>query len=72
MIGALLGQREADEPTAKPGHEVNRFRSDKLGGQRQVASFSRSSSSTNDRHAAGANLGQRAGNVGKWGFDGAG
>ncbi len=35
-VAALGGHRQADQPAAARGHEVDRFRSDPLGGDRQV------------------------------------
>ena len=37
IVGALLGQREADEAASVARHEVDGLRGDELGGQRQVA-----------------------------------
>jgi len=37
MIGALLGERQADQAAAEAGHEIDGLRGHKLGGQRQIA-----------------------------------
>src|ERR1035441_10997280 len=37
IIGALLGQSQADQASAEFGHEIDGLGSDKLGGQGQVA-----------------------------------
>ena len=72
VVGSLLGQRQADEPAAVAGHEVDRLRGHKLGGQSQVALVFAVFVVDHDHHAASANLGQRAGDIGKRGFEGAG
>ncbi len=65
MIGALLGQREADQPAAVAGHEVDGLRRHVLGGQGQVALVLAVLVVDHNHHAPGADFGQRAGNVGK-------
>ena len=37
VVGPFLGQTKANEPTSILGHEIDRFRSDKLRRQRQVS-----------------------------------
>ncbi len=37
LVAALLGERQADQPAAEAGHEIDRLRRHFLGGDRQVA-----------------------------------
>ena len=71
MIGAFLGQRQADQSPAIPGHEVDRLRGHKFCGQRQVAFVLPVLVVHHHHHAAGADLGERAGNVRKGGLESA-
>ena len=72
VIGALLSEGEADEAAAIAGHEVDGFRGDVLGGQGEVALVFAVLVVDHDDHAAGANLGHGAGNVGEGRLGGAG
>ena len=56
MIGALLGEGQADEAAAVAGHEVDGFRGDVLGGQGQVAFVFAVFVVDHDDHAAGADF----------------
>ena len=72
VVGALLGEGEADEAAAVAGHEVDGFGGDVLGGQSEVALVFAVLVVDHDDHAAGANLVQGAGDVGEGGLEGAG
>ncbi len=65
MVGALLGEREADEAAAVAGHEVDGLGSDVLGGQGEVALVLAVLVVDDDDHAAGADFGEGAGDVGE-------
>ena len=69
MVGALLGQREADEAAPEAGHEVDGFGRDVLGRQRQVALVLAIFVVDHHNHAAGADFGHCAGYVGKGRFE---
>ena len=68
IIRALLGQRHANQSPPMLGHEIDRFRRHKLGGQGQVAFVFTVFVIDNNDHAAGTNFGQGAGYISKWGF----
>ena len=53
----LLGERQADEPAALAGHEVDRLGRDQVGGHGQVALVLAILVVDHDDHAAGADLG---------------
>ena len=72
VVGALLGEGEADEAAAVAGHEVDGFGSDVLGGQGQVALVLAVLVVDHDDHAARANFVERAGDVGKGRLEGVG
>ncbi len=57
IIRALFGQRQANQSPPMLGHEIDRFRRDKFGGQGQVAFVFPVFIIDNNNHAAGANLG---------------
>ena len=65
MVGALFGEREADEAAPVAGHEVDGLGRDVLGGQREVALVLAVLVVDHDDHAAGADLLDRAGHVGE-------
>ncbi len=65
MVGAFLGQGEADQAAAVTGHEVDGFRGDELGGQGEVALVFAVLVVDDDDHATGADFGERAGDIGK-------
>ena len=71
MVGALLGQRQADQPPPIAGHEVDRLRGHILRGQGQIALVLAVLVVHHDDHAPGANLLQCAGNIGEREFNGA-
>ena len=71
VVGAFLGEGEADEAAAIAGHEVDGFGRDVLGGQGEVALVLAVFVVDDDDHAAGADIGERAGNVGEGGLEGA-
>ena len=68
MVGALLGQREADEPAAVAGHEVDGLGRNVLGGQGQVALVLAVFVVDHDDHPPGADLVDGARHIGKRGF----
>src|SRR5208337_2365994 len=63
VVGALLGEGEADEAAAVAGHEVDGLGGDVLGGQGQVALVLAVLVVDHDDHAAGLDFGQGAGDV---------
>ena len=65
MVGALLGEGEADEAAAVAGHEVDGLGGDVLGGQGEVALVLAILIVDHDDHAAGLDIGDGAGNVGE-------
>ena len=65
VVGALLGEGEADEAAAVAGHEVDGFGGDELGGEREVAFVFAVFVVDDDNHAAGLNLFEGAGDVGE-------
>ena len=72
MVGALLGEGEADEAAAVAGHEVDGLGRDVLGGQGEVALVLAVLVVDHDDHAARADFGHGAGNVGEGRLEGAG
>ena len=72
IVGALLGEGEADEAAAVAGHEIDGFGSDMLGGQGQIALVLTILVVDHNDHAAGANFGEGAGDVGEGRVEGAG
>ena len=70
VVGALLGEGEADEAAAVARHEVDGFGGDELGGQGEVALVLAVLVVDHDDHAAGTNLVQGAGDAGKGGVEG--
>ena len=72
VVGALLGEGEADEAAAIAGHEVDGFGSDVLGGEGEVAFVLAIFVVDDDDHAAGANFVEGAGDVGERGLGRAG
>ena len=71
VVGALFGEGQADEAAAVAGHEVDGFGRDVLGGQGQVAFVLAVLVIDHDHHAAGADLGEGAGDVGEGRLEGA-
>ncbi len=71
VVGALLGQGEADEAAAVAGHEVDGLGGDVLGGEGEVAFVFAVFVVDDDHHAAGADVGDGAGNVGEGRLEGA-
>ena len=65
MVGALLGQRQADEAAAVAGHEVDGLGSDVLGGQGQIALVLTVLIVDHNDHATCLDFGYGAGNVGE-------
>jgi hypothetical protein len=65
VVGALLGEGEADEAAAVAGHEVDGLGGDELGGQGEVALVLAVLVVDHDHHAAGADLVECAGDVGE-------
>ncbi len=65
MVEALLGHGEADQAASMLGHEVDGFGRDLLGGERDVAFVLAVLVVDDDDHAAGADLLDGSGNVGK-------
>ena len=63
VVGALLGEGQADEAAAVAGHEVDGFGSDIFGGQREVAFVFAVFVVHDDDHAAGLDLGDGAGHI---------
>ncbi len=72
VVGALLGEGEADEAAAVAGHEVDGLGGDVLGGQGEVALVLAVLVVDDDDHAAGADVGDGAGDVGEGRLGGAG
>ena len=68
VFGALLGEGEADEAAAVAGHEVDGLGGDVLGGQGEVALVLAVFVVDHDNHAARAEIGYGAGNVGEGGL----
>ena len=64
-VAALLGEREADEPAAEAGHEVDGLGGDFFGGHGEVAFVLAVLVVHDDDHAPGAHLLQRRGNITK-------
>ena len=56
LVAALRGQRQADQPAAVRGHEVDRLGRDELGRHREVALVLAVLVVADDDHAAGADL----------------
>ena len=65
MIEALLGHGEADQAASVLGHEVDGFGRDLLGGEGEVAFVLAVFVVDDHDHAAGADLFDRVGDVGK-------
>src|SRR5229473_2127634 len=65
VVEALLGHGEADQAASILGHEVDGFGSDLLGGERDVAFVLAVFVVDDDNHAAGADLLDGSGDVGK-------
>jgi hypothetical protein len=65
IVGALLGEGEADEAAAVTGHEIDRLGSDKFSGDGQVAFVFAVFIIDYHDHAAGLNLGNGAGDIGE-------
>ena len=68
VVGALLSEGEADEAAAVAGHEVDGLGGDVLGGEGEVALVLAVLVVDDDDHAAGADLGDGAWDVGEWGL----
>ena len=66
VVETLLGHRQADQPAAVLGHEVDRFGRDLLGGQGEVALVFAIFVVHHHHHAPGADLLDGGGDVGKW------
>jgi hypothetical protein len=65
VVGALFGQRQADEPAAKLGHEVDGFGGAELGGEGEVAFVLAIFVVDDDDHMTGLHLGDRGWDVNK-------
>ena len=65
VVGALFGEGEADEAAAKFGHEVDGFGRDELGGEGEIALVFAVFVIDDYDHAAGADLRDGGGDVGK-------
>ena len=66
MLKPLLGHREADQATAKFRHEVDGFRSDFLGGKREVAFVLAVFVVDHHDHASGADFFDGIRDIGEW------
>ena len=67
VVGALLGESEADEAASVAGHEVDGLGGDELGGEGEVTFVFAVFIVDDDDHASGTNLLEGSGNVGKGG-----
>jgi hypothetical protein len=65
IVGALLGEGEADEAATVAGHEVDGFGGDVFGGEGEVAFVFAVFVVDHDHHAAGADFGEGSGDVGE-------
>jgi hypothetical protein len=65
VVGALLGEREADEAATVPGHKVDGLGGDVLGGQGEIALVLAVLVVDHNDHAAGEDFGYGAGDVGE-------
>ena len=72
VVGALLGESEADEAAAVAGHEVDGLGSDEFGGEGEVAFVFAVFVVDDDDHASGAELFEGSGDVDEcgWGLHG--
>ena len=63
LSAPVFGKREADEPTAKTRHEVDRFGRDELGRQHQIAFILAIFLIDQNHHSAGTDVGNDLGNA---------
>ena len=68
VVGALLGEGEADEAASVSGHEVDGLGGDELGGEGEVAFVFAVFVVDDDDHASGAELFEGSGDVGECGW----